>query len=169
MYYLDYILTGDTLYFVWVVPLPQTYPQWMNIIFPLQPLTWVNILLALLTVSLCFEMFQNHKVYRFSLSFHYPLMDTLSILLGLSTPTAPSQLSLTLLFKSWILVSMVVNTSYQAALLGFLTKPKMYQKLTLWKILYTQAYHEELDQVSKICSVIHPLMFQKIFMTILYH
>lgn len=130
----DVILFYDTLYLMdflnilFFVPIPDILPEWMILFHPLSFQIWILIGCAYITIAgLTMILPIIFKIKLIAVPF--PLFNLFGALLKVSLPKTPRIMLERFLFILWVLCSYVIITSYEAALVGFLTQPVKYSPI----------------------------------------
>ncbi|KAJ9592117.1 hypothetical protein L9F63_001345 [Diploptera punctata] len=121
---------------VWLVPCAQVRPRWTGIFKVFSVPVWVvGSFVTTVTAALLYFLARNsHEVYT---SFHRCFMNFFAVLLGISVQVMPNKADLRIVFLSWIIFSMCINTVFQTYLTTFLTQPSFQHQINSLEELLT--------------------------------
>ncbi|KAJ9587834.1 hypothetical protein L9F63_018737 [Diploptera punctata] len=135
---------------VWLVPCAQAHPRWTGLFNVFSIPVWLfGVLLTNLSAAvLCFLAKNSHEIYN---SFLRCIMNFFRALLGISVEILPKKTDLRILFLSWIIFSMCINTIFQAYLTTFLIQPTYQHQINSFQELlnsgiefgYTEGWREK--------------------------
>jgi hypothetical protein len=112
-----------------VVPCGQTFPRWNSIIRVFSPNLWLTVFLSMIMaciLMLCLTGCLNklsQSEYQVYQSLSSCLISIWAVLLGLSVSVMPRSDSFRVLFSTWLIYCLAVNTVFQAFLTTFLIDP----------------------------------------------
>ncbi|XP_059619128.1 uncharacterized protein LOC132263401 [Phlebotomus argentipes] len=99
-----------------------------KILYPFNITVWTSILAVFIiwTVVVIVGKFLpvRKRIFIFGFNNHFPFVNVINVFLGGSMPSSPRRNFARFLLISWIILSLVVRTSYQGALFGFLKESK---------------------------------------------
>ncbi|XP_059619127.1 uncharacterized protein LOC132263400 [Phlebotomus argentipes] len=121
---IPYIITNLIL----IVPPGRSLTAMERILFPFKITVWTSILAVFIiwTVVVISSKFLpvRKRIFIFGFNNHFPFVNVINVFLGGSMPSSPRRNFARFLLISWIILSLVVRTSYQGALFGFLKESK---------------------------------------------
>ncbi|KAJ9592112.1 hypothetical protein L9F63_001340 [Diploptera punctata] len=107
---------------VWLVPCAQAHARWTGIFKVFSTQVWLlGALVTSLSASILAYLAKNTDVVY--ASFHRCIMGFFAILLGISVDVIPKKTDLRILFFSWVIFGMCMNTVFQCFLTTFLIMP----------------------------------------------
>ncbi|KAJ9578150.1 hypothetical protein L9F63_024992 [Diploptera punctata] len=113
---------------IWLVPCAQVHPKWSGIFKMFSISVWILgvIVIHITAAVLSFLAKNSNEIYR---SFNECLLNFFAVLLGISVQIMPKKPSLRIVFCSWIIYSLCINTIFQGFLTTFLVQPSFQHQI----------------------------------------
>jgi hypothetical protein len=140
--YEDHMIFDDTnVYrsesFTWVVARASPYPHWLSMSRVFTPISWVLLFVSVLILGfvmkylVTFKHSESNNDWRISKC----ILTVWAAFLGTGVPEMPRGNALRVLFVSWVIYSLAVNTIYQAFFTSFEVDPGLLHQIDTFEEL----------------------------------
>lgn len=111
----------DTIYIVWTVKKIKMNVEGLKLLFPFKIFVWISIILTIV-ISISVLMLLKRWIKNETFQAKSIVMYFWEITLGLSIKYMPTGRFICYIFTIWIWTSMILRSTYQSSLVGFLTR-----------------------------------------------
>ncbi|XP_069696876.1 uncharacterized protein [Periplaneta americana] len=161
MYYkphYDFTTTYFTRSYKFFVPVAQMHPRWASLIRVFTPLAWISLLASIVFTSLVLRILTAWISVKDSNTYDgivHCLLNLLCAILAVAVDKIPHSAHLRMLFLSWIIFSITINTVFQTFFTSYMVDPGRQHQIDTVQEIRDQNYtliFDELDAFSTYSS-----------------